>query len=61
MHALSSAWTGRTVRSKAFWKLVEAGMKLLVRIEAAQARSDAKIDKHAEIWRKPPPNAHSRR
>jgi hypothetical protein len=46
---------------EAIRKLVKAGMKLIVRIEANQARTDAKIDKLAEIWLKRPPNGHSRR
>ena len=46
---------------EAIGKLVKTGMKLIVRIEANQARSDAKIDKLAEIWLKRPPHGHSRR
>ena len=46
---------------EAIRKLVKTGMKLIVRIEAAQARTDAKIDRLAEIWLKRPPNGHARR
>jgi hypothetical protein len=53
---------------EAIRKLVTTGMKLIVRIEAtqaeiqkAQARSDAKIDRLAEIWLKRPPNGNSKR
>lgn len=42
-------------------KLVKTGMKLIVRIEAAQARTDAKIDRLAELWLKRPPNGHAKR
>ena len=42
-------------------KLVKTGMKLIVRIEAAQARTDAKIDRLAERWLKRPPNGHAKR
>jgi hypothetical protein len=53
---------------EAIRKLVKTGMKLIVRIEATQAeiqkaqvRSDAKIDRLAEIWLKRPPNGNSKR
>ncbi len=42
-------------------KLVKTGMKVIVRIEAAQARTDAKIDRLAELWLKRPPNGHAKR
>jgi chromosome segregation ATPase len=52
----------------AIQKLVKTGMKLIVRIEAtqseiqkAQARTDAKIDRLAELWLKRPPNGHAKR
>jgi len=52
---------------EAIRKIVQTGMKLIVRIEAtqaeiqkAQARSDAKIDRLAEIWLKRPPNGHAK-
>lgn len=46
---------------EAIRKLVKTGMKLIVRIEGAQARSDAKIDRLAELWLKRPPNGNSKR
>jgi hypothetical protein len=46
---------------EAIQKLVKTGMKLIVRIEAAQARTDAKIDRLAEIWLKRPSNGHAKR
>ncbi len=46
---------------EAIQKIVKTGMKLIVRIEAAQARSDAKIDRLAEIWLKRPPNGNPKR
>jgi hypothetical protein len=49
---------GRTDRQiEAIQKLVKTGMKLIVRIEAAQARTDAKIDRLAEMWRSDRPTA----
>ena len=46
---------------EAIQKLVKTGMKLIVRIEAAQARTDPKIDRLAEIWLKRPSNGHAKR
>ena len=43
---------------EAIRKIVQTGMKLIVRIEAAQAKTDQKIDRLAEIWLKRPPNGH---
>jgi hypothetical protein len=51
----------RTDRQIEAIRKIETGMKLMVRIEAAQERFYAKIDKLAEIWRKRPANGHSRR
>lgn len=45
----------------AIQKSVKTGMKLIVRIEAAQVRTDAKIDRLAEMWLKRPPNGHPKR
>jgi ABC-type sugar transport system ATPase subunit len=45
----------------AIQKIVKTGMKLIVRIEATQARTDAKIDRLAEMWLKRPPNGNSKR
>ena len=57
LHARAEARMDRTDRQiEAIQKLVKAGMKLIVRIEAAQARIDAKIDRLAEIWLKRPTN-----
>jgi hypothetical protein len=62
LHARAEARMDRADRQiEAIRKLVKTGMKLIVRIEANQARTDAKIDKLAEIWLKRPPNGHSRR
>ena len=57
---------------EAIQKLMKTGMKLIVRIEAAQARTDAKIerlaartdakiDRLADLWLKRPPNGHGKR
>jgi hypothetical protein len=46
---------------EAIQKLVKTGMKLILRIEAAQARTDPKIDRLAEIWLKRPSNGHGKR
>jgi len=46
---------------EAIQKLMKTGMKLIVRIEAAQARTDAKIDRLAEIWLKRPSNGNAKR
>ena len=64
----AEARMNRTDRQiEAIRKIVKTGMKLIVRIEAtqveiqkAQARSDAKIDRLAEIWLKRPPNGNSK-
>jgi len=61
LHARAEARMDRTDRQiEAIQKLVKAGMKLIVRIEAAQARIDAKIDRLAEIWLKRPTNGSSK-
>jgi hypothetical protein len=65
----AEARVDRTDRQiEAIRKIVKTGMKLIVRIEAtqaeiqkAQSRTDAKIDRLAEIWLKRPPNGHSKR
>jgi chromosome segregation ATPase len=46
---------------EAIRKIIKTGMKLIVRIEAAQVRTDAKVEKLAEIWLKRPPNGHPQR
>jgi hypothetical protein len=62
LHARAEARMDRTDRQiEAIRKIVKTGMKLIVRIEAAQVRSDAKIDRLAEIWLKRPPNGNSKR
>ncbi len=45
----------------AIQKLVKTGMKLIVQIEVAQKRTDAKIDRLAEMWLKRPPNGNAKR
>jgi hypothetical protein len=58
----AEARMGRTDRQiEAIQKLMKTGMKLIVRIEAAQARTDAKIDRLAEIWLKRPSNGNPKR
>jgi len=62
LHARAEARIDRTDRQiEAIQKLMKTGMKLIVRIEAAQARTDAKIDRLAEIWLKRPPNGSAKR
>jgi hypothetical protein len=46
---------------EAIQKVVKTGMKVIVRIEAAQARTDPKIDRLAEIWLKRPSNGSAKR
>ncbi len=46
---------------EAIQKLMKTGMKLIVRIEAAQARTDAKIDRLADLWLKRPGNGNGKR
>jgi hypothetical protein len=46
---------------EAIRKIIKTGMKLIVRIEDAQARTDAKFEKLAEMWLKRPTNGHRRR
>ena len=49
LHARAEARMDRTDRQiEAIQKLMKTGMKLIVRIEAAQARTDAKIDRLAD-------------
>jgi hypothetical protein len=45
---------------EAIRKIIKTGMKLIVRIEAAQARTDVKVEKLTEMWLKRPPNGHTR-
>lgn len=57
----AEARMGRTDRQiEAIQKLMKTGMKLIVRIETAQARTDAKIDRLAEIWLKRPSNGSAK-
>jgi ferritin-like metal-binding protein YciE len=62
LHARAEQRMDRTDRQiEAIQKILKTGMKLIVRIEATQARSDAKIDRLAEMWLKRPPNGNSKR
>lgn len=62
LHARAEARMDRVDRQiEAIRKLVQTGMKLIVRIETAQVRTDAKIEKLAEMWLKRPPNGNTRR
>jgi len=62
LHARAEARLDRTDRQiEAIRKIVKVGMKLIVRIEAAQVRTDAKVEKLAEMWLKRPPNGNTRR
>ena len=46
---------------EAIRKIIKTGMKLIVRIETAQVRTDAKVERLAEMWLKRPANGNPRR
>ena len=45
-------------RLEAIGKLLQTGMKILVKIEEAQRKTDRKLDRLLDSWAKRPPNGH---